>query len=395
MRDSPGHTIPYALLCVLSLALFAPSFNNGFREDDYLFLYKTIHSKGWVALVGNGMGLTFYRPGAWVLFAAEYNVFWMHSGHYVMFNWVLHLLNSFLLFVVLRRAGYGGSAAAWAAGLFVLGFGHYGKQVMWACTSGPLVAVALTMSAVLVALRSTDPRAGPTARRLAPLGGLLALLAATFHESSLVAPAIALFLCLKIHGPWKHMRKGPVFWTAAGLLWIGILALVSPEHKPYARAASDIVAMPWRIVRYVGIMALPIQNSPLLDRVWSPLGTYAHVIQLVVGFAFLAAGAFLAHTRAWGGWTLLSWLIVGLIPFALIGIVASDWIELRYVYFASMAFNTIVALWLLERRKAFRLTVIVLLIVATATVTTALEHKYAAMAHNEDNQMKRELVVPR
>jgi hypothetical protein len=394
MRTPASQTAPYALLCVLSLALFAPSFNNGFRADDYNFLYNTTHSPGLMELISPGGGFAFFRPGAWALFAAEYGAFGMHSGPYIAVNWLIHLLNSALLLLVLRRSGYGAAAAAWAAGLFVLGFGHYGKQVMWACTSGPLTAVALILSAVLIALKATDPKAGSGERRLAPLGGLLVLLAASFHESSLVAPVIALALCVKAHGPWKQMRKAPVLWTTVGWLWIGVLALAASAHDTYPQAASDITMMPSRLVKYVGIMALPVQNSPLLERIWPPLGAHAHLIQLVLGFVVLAGALIYGRVRGWSVWALLAWLLVVLVPFSLVGISAGNWIELRYVYFAAMAFDTLLVLWLLERGKRFRWAVVALVVVMTATVTTTLERKYAAMATSEENQIRRGWLDP-
>jgi hypothetical protein len=363
MRRPNGHIAPYTLLCVLSLALFAPSFDNGFRDDDYNFLYKTVHAEGLAQLVSDSAGLTFFRPGAWLLFAAEYKAFGMHSGPYVVVNWAIHLLNSFLLLLVLRRAGYGASVAAWAAGLFVLGFGHYGKQVMWACTSGPLTSVALTLTTVLLALKTTDPDAGPVARRMAPLCAVPALLATSFHESAVVVPVIALALCLKAFGPWREMRKAPILWTAASLLWFGILAIVSPMHDAYTRVASDPVTA-LRFIRYVGIMVLPVQNSPLLDRVWPWLSVNAHVVQLIVGIAVLAATVLYIRARGLGVGALLAWLLVALAPFSLVGI-SANWVERRYVYFPAMAFDTLLVLLLMEWGRSLRWTALALAITVT------------------------------
>lgn len=379
----------FAALAILSLALYWPSFDNGFRDDDFAFLAMARSENGAGDLVAPHSGIAFYRPGAWILFAAEYRLFAMHPGRYLAFNWVLHLVNALLLFAVLRRAGYRRDIAAWSAGLFVVGYGHFGKEVMWASTSGGLAAVALSLVIVRLSLALSDPARKDRRQWPGPVVALLAFVAPAFHESALMAPFIALALCWGAYGRGAVVvKRSRLWWTASAALWLVVIAAMASTHGSITHAGHALAAAPVRIVRYTGLMALPIQNSDLLARFSPLLSTAAPVIQFLLGAAVIFA-AWTAARRRRGAGALLAWILLALAPFSLIG-VASHWLELRYVYLASMGFAALVARFLDARRTAVRYPLIAVVLLMTLSVTALLERKYAAAANSDANRARLE-----
>jgi len=382
MRRSAAPIVVYSVLIALSLAVYAPSFDNGFRDDDFAFLQRAATASGFGDLIRPGAGFAFFRPGAWLLFAGEYKAFGLHGGLYLAFNWLLHLLNSLLLLAVLRRMRFGPDASAWAAGLFVLGYGHYGKQVMWACSSGPLLAVALVLCVTLLAL------AGRGARRLAPLAGLVALAAPAFHELGLVAVGIVFFFWLDTRRREGGAPKATLVWVAtAAVVWSCVLIAVAPSHATYAHGARTIVLTPLLLVRYIGLMALPLQ--PPAAAAGGVLGAVAPVAQLLLGLVVLWGAWRLARAQGRPAWVLCAWGLLALAPFSLVGM-PGGWMELRYLYFSATAFDTLVAIWLLRRSPRARSAIVPLLALVTAVTTLTLEHKYDAMAASDRNQNRLE-----
>jgi hypothetical protein len=379
----------FAVLALLSLLLYLPAFDNGFRDDDYALLYVTTSAHTASDLIAPRPDMAFYRPATWLLFAAEYQAFGMNAGRYIAFNWLLHLVNSLLFMTVLRRAGYGDNVAATAAGLFLVGYGHFGKQVLWACMSGGLLSVTLALVTVLGALALLDPDAEAPAPWLAPSLGVLVFLAPSLHESALIAPAVALILCWKEYGWSAFARKRRLLWVGGAVVWSLVLVAASPIHGTVLEAPGALLGGPVRMVRYVGLMALPLQDSPLLSRINPTLSRAAPVIQLFLGTGILATAAVAARRRGRTIWSLLAWMLVALAPFCLIGM-AWHWLELRYVYFASSGFATLVALSLDGRRAVGRFAALIVTIAITVPVTRVLERKYDAAANNEENRSRME-----
>ena len=152
----------YIVFLLLSLAVFSTSFDNPFRDDDFVFVRHAAGAAEFSDLLKPGPDFAFYRPGALLLFWAQVRALGGSGGGYVVFNFIVHALNSILLILALKHLSFSPGARFLAGGLFVLGFAHYGKQVMWACSSGPLVSVLLITCALYLYLRAD---AGPVILR--------------------------------------------------------------------------------------------------------------------------------------------------------------------------------------------------------------------------------------
>ena len=291
-----------------SLVLFSFSFDNRFRDDDFVFLNHVAAHRSMGDLVRPARDFAFYRPAAILLFALEHHLFGMHGGLYILFNYLLHVLNASLLLAILLGAGLHEKAAALAAALFVLGFGHYAKEVMWACTSGPLASVALGLVALLLCCRGVV-RGGTPAQRAgrrrdilstAAVASALAI-APLLHEASLVAPALVLAMERWLCGAQESRRRWTrmLLFSLPSLAWATILLALSRDYHAYRDAAHQVVRVPAYLFRYLGFMPLPVQASQV---------ACAPYAQLLVSAAVLIASVVLLRRGSRASKLLVEWL---------------------------------------------------------------------------------------
>ena len=311
------------ILAVLILAggLFAPAIDNGFRDDDFVFLAQA-EAASWSTLLRPSTDFTFYRPGALLVFWLEHTLFGLWGGGYLLFNLGLHLVNAVLFRQVLRRLGLSEPVCLLAAGLFLLGLGHYSRQLLWACTSGPLISVTCGLVALWVTLglwsagsRAAGSRTGSRLAVLLSLG-----FGVTCHEAALVYPVLLM--------PWTRGLRGRLLLFVPAAAWLATLALRADSHPAYLESLPRLLAAPVYWFRYPGFMLLPIQPSQL---------AIALPLQITLATAILLA-SLVAWDRAGTPIRfLILWLYASLLPFCLVEL--PGWfLEMRYLYAASMPF---------------------------------------------------------
>ena len=346
----------YAFCALLSLFVYSRAFDNPFRQDDFVFLTH-VEAHAFPDVLVPGPGFAFFRPGAVALFSLEHAWFGRHSGAYIVFNYALHAVISVLLFFILRSLG-GGRVALLASGLFLAGFGHYGKQVMWACTSGPLASVLLSLVSILIILRSVkqEPRAGLDRR-----GGLgwpplvafvLLAVSALFHEGSLAA-SILIVILVTVESSHRLNRKYALLFLAlipaALAAWLALAGRYPAYHAVGLREA--VANAPVHLLRFLGFMVLPLQPTTLIEGspVSRTLVDAAPLLHVAVGAVFLLALLYLAFLRRGMLRVLAAWLLLALMPFTVLQY-PTHHMDLRYLYpaaipFCALAAITVVSLW--------------------------------------------------
>ena len=369
-----------------SLVLFAPAFDNPLRDDDLVFLGHVIAHPGLRDLLRPSPSFAFYRPGALLLFRLEYGLLGLAGGHYLVVNYLLHVSIAIVLLGLLRAIRVHETAAALGTALFLVGFGHYAKQPMWACTSGPMASALLCLLAIRFALRRTEvPDAASHPRRAlawsaAMLGALS--LAPLFHEAGLVAP----LLLLPILWPRGEKATGRgilvAFSALPALAWTLTLLALSRHYPAYRGAAPQILRVPVYLFRYLGFMLLPIQKSQLA------LTPY---LQAGLSGAVVVASAGLVRRGPRSARLLVLWLYAALLPFCLIAL-PDGWLEMRYLYFAAApacGLAGMLAATLHEKsRTAGRQLVVAsacAVVIATLAFELVLEHKYDRYARQPQN----------
>ncbi len=387
---------------VLTTAVYAASFDNSFRRDDFWYLRHVIVNPPVSAVLNPMTGIHFYRPGAILLFLLEYKAFHLSGGFYIVFNFILHTGIALLALWIFRALGFGAATAVLAAGIFLLGAGHYAKQVMWACTSGPLLSTLLTMAAILLTLRWIgwgEPRPRGRSGIALPAAIITILcIAPSFHGLSIATPV--LLACLvRIHGRKAcvdHRRR--LFTVLAPVaLWLAVMVILIVFTERYRTMLFERFHAPLDMIHYIfknpGFMIFPIQKSEIIGdnplflfllRVSSPVQYILSTCTVIVIAGILIKGD--AKLRA-----VTLWLYISLAPFAFVKLPES-WLNLRYVYYPAIPLCVLIAHGVVHAAKnrgraaAFAaISALAAFCVCTIILIGLLERHYEAKIGNDFN----------
>lgn len=409
-RISPRPEYLYVLFLLVAIAVYAFSLDNSFRDDDFLFILSSEELDDPADPFRASSRHAFYRPGALILFWVEYSLFGLElSGAYLAVNLVIHILNSLCIIRMLRALEIDRRSAYLAGGLFVLGFGQYGKQVMWASAGGPMVAILLVVCASrLIADYQRAMISGVRKRWMSLVGaGILMMVAPSFHEIGLIASLLTVALLLLYRGIGKPGRLrdrillplAPAITAIAS--WAVIYASILSEHDVYARAADSLVKAPMLLFRHLGFMILPVKQSTLLEGQSWPfrfmLTVSAH-LQGAIAVAIIAVSIYLLIRGDRALKFLVFWFYLAIVPFCLVDI-PEDWLELRYIYCGAMPACALIAIALSELllarggwRRWVGIAITTLVAGMTIFVTVILESKYDSQGKDESNREKMEII---
>lgn len=358
---APKSSVWFVGCIIASVLLYLPALDNGFREDDFVFLNYVQHVSWQNVMKGDSTLFAFYRPGALALFKAEYALFGLHSGAYIFINILMHIATGILGFLIVTRQKIQIHTGLTAMMLFLFGYAHYGKQIMWACASGPIASILLVLTALVYL---GNPRAKGFGRR-EMFACLLLLIAPAFHESGIVTVWLALMLRPKS----RSMLQLAIVFAAISAFWLIVRVNIAHDYKVYDIGMHTFLAGMHRVVRYAGFICLPLQSS------WIPVKNplIVPLVQLGVGAAMLLgiAAMWVRRQKRW----LVVWFLIAIAPGALVT-VPEGWLELRYVYNAAFPWCVMVALILSQLSVRLRIAVLVALLAASISLQVVLENKY-------------------
>lgn len=354
MRRTPPFL--FAVLAVVSLLAYLPVFDNGFRRDDYAFLEQMVEFGGSWRVFAPVYRFAFFRPGAIALFQGEYALFGLHPAPYLVVNYLLHLATAWAGWRVLRRLGLDEWTSALGAGLFLVGFGHYGKTVMWAASAGSVVATLLCVVAVDLATGPLENKR----QRFALVATVL--LAPSFHEIGLLAGVLAAVRAWKRSGRWLCVAAASA--SLAG--WTAAWAALSHLYAPYGAAASALPRAPIQLARYFSLFVLPVEESATASARVQQISAAVRWLRVPVGVGLAIGFVAFASTLRPGRFLVL-WIVAALLPFTLVGL-PGDGLQLRYTYTAALPFCAAAA-FVLTRVPARRLAVALTAIIVAGTAT--------------------------
>jgi hypothetical protein len=330
-----------ALLC--ALFVFHPGFDNGFWRDDYHLLERSDAAAADSRVLWQRWVEPFNRPLAQAAFAFEYRLWGLDSGRYIASNTLLHAERDPALWFM---GPLGPQAAATAALLFALGFGFYGKAVLWAANLPELLATTFVLMTGIAANRAQLARLAPQRAAWMGLAGILLALALGCKESGIMAVVMVAGLM------WPHRRS-----LKSVIRKIGVMVIVCAAYLVVQFLARSGVsqlmddpgawlAMPLRARRLATLMVLPVQESVLLAHaspLWLRSAALLDQVRPVLGIAVLA-GAALWFVRSSGAvrWLLASYFAF-LLPFGLINL-PGEWLDIRYAYLPSTCFCGLLAM---------------------------------------------------
>ena len=273
------------------------------------------------------------------VFALEYGLFGMQARSYYILNLIIHVLNSWIAFALVRSLLHDGRGAWMAALMFAVGVGSYGKNLMFAVGISSLLYAMVVLSGTLLYVYNEQKNAGRPVGKYA-VAFFLVFLSSLFMRGGTFS---LLASCTFYNFFFRAERRRRVLHTILAVC-LGItaaavllrLALGAPNDAGAVDPSAFLVNLP----RYLVLMAFPIQHSELLSSAsgfvrW--LYAMAPYIRVLVGLTLLSYSIFgiIFGNRAIRFY--IGWIYVMVLPFAVFRYPA-DWLNLRFLYLVSLGF---------------------------------------------------------
>jgi hypothetical protein len=190
-------------LAVLVVVCFLPLTGYFFSQDDYILMYKSTHETGDQLALTFGSKPHHFRPLTKIFyFLTMYRVFGLNPLPYHVVSLIVHLANSLLVFVLLRRFRLSVPAAYIAAGLFALNVAWF-HAIGWISCIQQLAAVFFMLLSMWFAIVALE-----IGRRKHQWMSLIAYLLAlmSLEQAFLLAIIILLIPILRLIGRYKTRR---------------------------------------------------------------------------------------------------------------------------------------------------------------------------------------------
>lgn len=323
------------LLAALVAVVYAQSLGYGFLVfDDRLHVYGNQQIAEGLGLAGLEWALTtfdkpYFMPLTRLSLMLDSTLFGMHAGVFRSVNVVLHFVNAWLVFLLLRRLSGRAPLALVVAALFAVHPQHV-EAVAWVSQRKELLAALFGLLATIAYLRyrqspRVDQGAGFVPRWAYMLALLLFLLSLLAKPTWIMLPVLLLLLDYRVaNAPPRAFRlawldKLPFLLVTGAVLTIH---LASSGYAAIGPTSVSLGEVAWlqRLANTVVIYAIYLASGvvPLWSSLYIPypvepfpLPTYLGCLLLL---AAISLGAWLGRQRQadlFFGW---AWFLVALVP---------------------------------------------------------------------------------
>jgi tetratricopeptide (TPR) repeat protein len=338
------------LIIVAAAIAYAPALHNGYVncDDDFYIINnpQVVEPRRFGEIWTSVRPLAQYYPLTFSTYWIEYRLWGAWPTGYFLTNFVLHLLNSWLVYALARRLGAGAPAAAVCAALFAL---HPAQvaSVAWLAQRKNTLSGLLVLSAALLYLHSARRESQRTY-----VTAVVMFCAALLAKTQVMTLVASLFLA-----EWIVLRRG---WNAPlrRAVPLGVAALImaavtwAVESAGFKVGFGPVVIAP-ALWAYLGNLAWPVGLKPDYPQ-WEPslpFGLAWPALALVALLVWL----FRTRIGALAVWCFLHFAITllpvsGVLP---AGYLANTPIADHLMYLAAIGPFLLVGLgfqWLLARR---------------------------------------------
>jgi len=262
-----------AALVLVTVATYAPVWRFGFVAlDDPQYVYEnrdlagglTSQSVAWAFTTGREAN---WHPLTWISHALDISLFGLNSGWHHVSNLVLHVLNTLLLFGVLRRMTGSIWRSAFVAAIFAVHPLHV-ESVAWVAERKDVLSALFFMLTLGAYVRYVE---APSRARYAAVASALAL--GLMAKAMLVTmPMVLLLLDYWPLGRVAGAPAGPARrrqrWRELVFEKVPLLAIV---------AASSVVTF---LVQREGGAVRSLESFPLMSRLQNVIVSYADYVRL-------------------------------------------------------------------------------------------------------------------
>jgi len=336
------------LLTALGLAFFSLARNNTFwHGDDWNYLIQALRTEAdWRQIFSTRLHETF-QPLPNLVFLLEFKTFGLDAWSYYLFNVVVHSINAFLVYFLVRTLLQDRTIAVLSGLLFEFCVGNYGKSVMTASGISDLMITTLTLLTMIFYVKNELEEHGAVGKS----NFILCLVFFTFSLLSKATSFSLLGLMLAFNIFFREATGRKIL--DRNVLFFGIFALIVLVLKlAFQReipGANDIEITWWSIPRnyagYLVRMVFPIHSSTLVTtagpvvRFIYDFATTIRVIILlcIISYSFFG---FIFGNRVIRFF--IAWMYIVVTPFCFFRF-PTDWLDIRFLYLVSVGFHMILA----------------------------------------------------
>ncbi|HEU4364905.1 MAG TPA: glycosyltransferase family 39 protein, partial [Candidatus Krumholzibacteria bacterium] len=336
------------LLTALGLTFFALVRDNTFwHGDDWNYLIQALEVEGdWRQLFSTRLHETF-QPLPNLIFFLEFQAFGLDARAYYLFNVLVHSVNAFLVYFLVRTLLHDRTIAVVSGLLFEFAVGNYGKSVMTVSGISDLVITTLTLLTMIFYVKNELEERGGLWKRnfiLCLVFFTMSLLSKT-TSFSLLGLMLAFNLFFRDQTGRRIFDRNLVLFSAFAFAVL-VVKLVIQGGIP---GASDLEVTSWSLPRnfagYLVRMVFPIHSSTLVThagpvvRFIYEFATAIRVIILLCIVSYSVFG-FIFGNRVIRFF--IAWTYIMVTPFCFFRFPA-DWLDIRFLYLVSVGFHMILA----------------------------------------------------
>lgn len=344
------------LLCfafiVLSFLFFRICIDNGFWFGyDFVGLENSVMAARDPAAIFASEPPFKFQPLVYAVHYLLFTRFAFDAGAYLLFNILLHGLNSFLVYLLVKTLLRDREVALVSGLLFVFTVGSYGKSVMTASGIEDLLITLLTLCTMLFYFRGELYHRG---RMRSPFY----LFALVFFVASMLtrSTSLAILGCfVAFNFFFGKERERRVF--DPGLLLFIVLAVAAlvvkatvfdyrpPLYTQYPGVLKFVYLAVKNVFNYLVRMIFPIHTSYLVSEA-NPavrfIYRFATEIRILIALTVVSYSFF---GFVFGNRTIrffIAWTYIMVLPFAFFQF-PRDWLNMRHLYLVSVGFVSVIA----------------------------------------------------
>jgi hypothetical protein len=344
------------LLCIAFIALsflfFRICLDNGFWLGyDFVGLENSVLTARDHSAIFASEAPFKFQPLVYAVHYLLFLRFGFDAGGYLLFNILLHGLNSFLVYLLVKTLLRDREVALVAGLLFVFTVGSYGKSVMTASGLEDLLITMLTLCTMIFYFRGELYHGG---RMRTPFY----LLALIFFVASMLtrSTSLAILGCFVAFNFFFKKERGRQTFDAGLLLFI-LLAAASlfvkatvfayrpPLYTHYPGAVKFVYYAVKNVFNYLVRMIFPIHTSHLVSEANTAVRfiyRFATEIRILIALTVVSYSFF---GFVFGNRTIrffIAWTYIMVLPFAFFQF-PSDWLNMRHLYLVSVGFVSVIA----------------------------------------------------
>jgi hypothetical protein len=298
------------------------------------------------------LGFYFSQPLLQLAFLAQYELFGLNMSGYIGVNLLFHVVNSFLVYMLVHMLFPKKKMAVLAAVLFAFGIGSYGRIFMSIHQLESLMLACLHLLVLYFFIRNDFRRDGSLRSPLYLLGLTLFLLTGLTRAAS-----FSLVGCLFAYKVFFYKRRLGRAILSPDIMILVVLAAAFywAQHLwGYQNPTVFDSRVPDQqftllsiknIFRYLNLMFFPMQQSPILEGapfwvVWVYEGRTFIRVFLTLSIISYSFFGFVFGSRAVRFF--IAWTYITLIPFTS-HTATGQWLNLSHLYLTSLGFCVILA----------------------------------------------------